>query len=95
MERLTEKQIESALEKAEDWNRDGKWLQKRYKFKAFMDGIHYVDRIAELSEKVNHHPFISIDFRTVTLKLTSWQAVGITDLDFELTAKYDEIYGSI
>lgn len=95
MERLTEEQIVKAVEKAEGWKRDGKWIQRRYKFKEFMDGVHFVNRIAELSEEANHHPFISIDYRVVTLKLTSWHAGGLTDLDFELTAKYNEIYETL
>ena len=95
MEKLTEEQIEKALQKTADWKRDGKWIHKRYKFKTFMDGVDFVNRIADLSEQVNHHPFISIDYRVVTLKLTSWHAGGLTDLDFELTAKYDERYESL
>ncbi|HET7616841.1 MAG TPA: 4a-hydroxytetrahydrobiopterin dehydratase [Bacillales bacterium] len=93
MERLSEKQIEEQLPRLQGWKRmDEKWIQKRYRFKAFMDGVSFVNRIAELSEEVEHHPFISIDYKVVTLKLSSWHAGGLTDLDFELAGNYNSLY---
>ncbi|MEH7012228.1 4a-hydroxytetrahydrobiopterin dehydratase, partial [Neobacillus niacini] len=38
------------------------------------------------------HPFISIDYKVVTLRISSWNARGLTALDFELATKYDEFY---
>jgi 4a-hydroxytetrahydrobiopterin dehydratase len=43
-------------------------------------------------KKKNHHPFISIDYKLVTLKITSWKARGLTDLDISLAKQYDAIY---
>ncbi|HEX7065017.1 MAG TPA: 4a-hydroxytetrahydrobiopterin dehydratase [Bacillales bacterium] len=96
MERLNEEQIEEALARAEGWKRtEPKWIEKRFRFKGFMDGITFVNRIAKLSEEVDHHPFISIDYKVVTLRLSSWHAGGLTDLDFELTGKYNELYKEV
>ncbi|HET7578492.1 MAG TPA: 4a-hydroxytetrahydrobiopterin dehydratase [Bacillales bacterium] len=96
MEKLSETQIEEALKNVEGWKRtDQKWIQKRFRFKAFLRGVTFVNRIAELSEEVDHHPFISIDYRVVTLKLSSWHAGGLTDLDFELAGKYNGLYEAV
>lgn len=96
MKRLSEEQIEEALPKVEGWKRtDEKWIRKRFRFKEFMHGVHFVNRIAELSEEVDHHPFISIDYKVVTLKISSWHAGGLTDLDFELAGKYNELYEDV
>lgn len=96
MERLSEEQIETLLPELEGWKRtDVKWIQKRYRFKEFMDGITFVNKIAKLSEEVDHHPFISIDYRVVTLKLSSWHAGGLTDLDFKLAARYNKYYDDV
>jgi 4a-hydroxytetrahydrobiopterin dehydratase len=35
---------------------------------------------------------ISIDFKLVTLKLTSWHAGGLTELDFTAAASYDQAH---
>lgn len=96
MEKLTESQIEEKLAQAEGWKRtDEKWIQKRFRFRAFLDGVAFVNKIAQLSEEVDHHPFISIDYKRVTLQLSSWHAGGLTDLDFQLTQKYNDLYAQM
>lgn len=93
MEKLSEAQIEERLAQAEGWKRsEEKWIEKRFRFRAFLDGVSFVNKIAELSEQVDHHPFISIDYKRVTLRLSSWHAGGLTDLDFRLTGKYNKLY---
>lgn len=78
-----------------DWKLESeKWLIKKYRFKSFVNAIAFVNEIAKLSEDENHHPFILIDYTVVTLKLTSWNAKGITDLDIKLIQMYDSIYDS-
>ncbi|MGV3489109.1 MAG: 4a-hydroxytetrahydrobiopterin dehydratase [Tuberibacillus sp.] len=93
MKRAANDEIENILNQQEGWTvEDEKWLRKRFRFSEFLQGISFVNEIAKLSEEVNHHPFISIDYKVVTLKLTSWRMKGITDLDLELIQKYDALY---
>lgn len=74
---------------------DEKFITKRYRFQDFLTGVRFVNLIAEYAEEIQHHPFISIDYKMVTLKLTSWNAGGLTELDLECARKYDSIYQSI
>lgn len=93
MERLTEKEIEQALTENENWKRlDEKWIERKYRFREYLRGIEFVNRIAEASEEENHHPFISIDYKLISVKLSSWNARGLTELDFKLAKQYDDIY---
>ncbi|WP_251549492.1 4a-hydroxytetrahydrobiopterin dehydratase [Neobacillus muris] len=92
MNKLTEAERDQALAALSGWQLDGKFIVKRYRFQEFLKGIDFVNEIAQLSEKKNHHPFISIDYKLLTLKLTSWHAGGLTALDFELAKIYDSIY---
>ncbi|WP_164670525.1 4a-hydroxytetrahydrobiopterin dehydratase [Virgibacillus doumboii] len=93
MERLNEEQITKELESLPDWKRlDEKWIQRKYRFKDFLNGVRFVYRIAEYAEEKQHHPFISIDYKVVTLKISSWQMKGLTDLDFEMVNHFDELY---
>ncbi|MGP4082089.1 4a-hydroxytetrahydrobiopterin dehydratase [Pseudalkalibacillus sp. R45] len=93
MERLTEEQVSEQLQKLEDWKlTDEKWITKKYRFKDYLDGIDFVSNIARQSEEIQHHPLISVDYKLVTVKLSSWQAKGLTELDFKLAADYDRIY---
>ncbi|RYG73356.1 4a-hydroxytetrahydrobiopterin dehydratase [Lentibacillus lipolyticus] len=93
MERLNEEQIEKELENLPEWKRlDEKWIERRYRFKDFLNGVRFVDQIAKYAERKQHHPFISIDYKVVTLKISSWQMKGLTDLDFEMVKYFDELY---
>ncbi|HLR68746.1 4a-hydroxytetrahydrobiopterin dehydratase [Virgibacillus alimentarius] len=93
MERLSEDQIRKELEQVPDWKRvDEKWIERRYRFKNYLAGVRFVDQIAEYAESKQHHPFISIDYKMVTLKISSWQAKGLTDVDFEMVKHFDALY---
>ncbi|MFD1038207.1 4a-hydroxytetrahydrobiopterin dehydratase [Virgibacillus byunsanensis] len=93
MERLSEEQITKELDNLSNWKRlDEKWIARKYRFRNYLDGVRFVDKIAEYAENKQHHPFISIDYKVVTLKISSWQAKGLTDLDFEMVKHFDELY---
>src|SRR5690625_805129 len=93
MKRLNEEQINKELEQLSDWNRlDEKSIVRKYRFKNFLAGVGFVDQIAAYGESKHHHPFISIDYKIVTLKMSSWQAKGLTGLDFEMAKHFDELY---
>lgn len=71
---------------------EDKFIAKRYRFRDFLTGIQFVNKVAEYAEDIQHHPFISIDYKMVTMKLTSWNAKGLTELDLKCAHHYDEIY---
>jgi 4a-hydroxytetrahydrobiopterin dehydratase len=93
--RLSEAEITSAVAELSGWKLDGKFIVKKYRFREFLQGAAFVNVIAQLSEEKNHHPFIAIDYKLVTLRLTSWNAGGLTDLDMVLAKNYDSIFEKI
>ena len=90
--RLNGTEITKAVSELTDWKLDGKFIVKKYRFRKFLKGVAFVNEIANLSEEKNHHPFIAIDYKLVTLRLTSWNAGGLTDLDISLAKNYDTIF---
>jgi 4a-hydroxytetrahydrobiopterin dehydratase len=92
--RMDEQEIEAWLSSVQPsgWQRkDVRWLEKKYRFPSFMEAVQFVVRIGEEAERRNHHPFIAIDYRMVTLQLTTWNAGGLSKLDFESAAAYDDL----
>jgi 4a-hydroxytetrahydrobiopterin dehydratase len=91
--RLTEEEVQSLLQEMEGWKLvEERWIAKKYRFQDYLQGIEFVRQIAAISEEANHHPFISIDYKLITVKISSWRAKGLTKLDFELAKKYDGVY---
>src|SRR5690625_4213838 len=96
MERLTDEQIVEELNGISNWKLvDEKWIRRRYKFKDYLNGIQFVNKVAEYAEEKNHHPNIAIDYKVVTLKISSWEMRGLTDLDFEMAHQFDHLYDEV
>jgi 4a-hydroxytetrahydrobiopterin dehydratase len=93
LDKITPSEVQEKLSSVPDWRlADEKWIERKYRFRDYLKGIDFVQQIANLSEQVNHHPFISIDYKVVTVRISSWNARGLTALDFDLATKYDEFY---
>lgn len=90
---FTPQEVEAHLEKLEGWElEEGRWIVRKFTFSEYMKGIAFVDEVAAISEAFNHHPFITIDYKTVTLSLASWEAGGITAIDIKEAEQYNEAY---
>ena len=88
-ERLSDISIQRALGTLGGWARRGDTITKTFQFKAFMDGIGFVQRVAAAADAVDHHPDIDIRYTKVTCTLSTHSAGGITQLDLDLAAKID------
>lgn len=86
---LTDEELAVAVNSLGGWSLDEGKLTRKYLFPSFPDAIAFVNKVADIAERMNHHPFISIDYRRVTLKLTTWHSGGITRLDIESASAYD------
>lgn len=90
--KLTEDEILNQLGTVEDWVREDKRIRRRFKFPSFAQAMQFVNQVADYAEQATHHPFIAIDFKAVTLQLTSWHAGGLTDADFLEARACDELF---
>jgi len=82
--KLSDLEIRRALGTLPGWARKGETLTKTYSFARFADGIRFVDAVAVLADKVNHHPDIDVRYTNVTFSLSSHDAGGITQRDLDL-----------
>lgn len=90
--RLTEAEWKAALAELPEWSvEEDKWLVRKAMFPTFLAAIEYVRQVADVAEADEHHPFIAIDYRKVTLKLTTWHAGGLTELDFASARAYEAL----
>lgn len=86
---LTGEELAAALTALPGWTMEEGKLTRKYLFSSFPEAIAFVNKVAGTAERMNHHPFISIDYRRVTLKLTTWHSGGITRLDIESAGEYE------
>lgn len=69
--------------------RDGK-IVKLFQFTSFMNSIEFVNEIAKIAERLNHHPIITINWKTVKLSLKSFDVDGITKRDITLAKEIEK-----
>lgn len=93
MLRLTDEEVQEELLKVDKWMvKDEKWIERKYMFSDYLKGVEFVSEAAKLSEEHNHHPFILIQYKAVIITLSSWNAKGLTQLDFELAKQFNELF---
>ena len=91
MAKLNAVQIKAALATVPDWSKRGKTITRMFVFNDFPAAIKFVNAIAKLAEKAWHHPDIDIRWNKVTLILTTHDAGGLTEKDFSLARKFDQL----
>ena len=70
---------------------DGKMIRKEFVNKDFKTAMKFVNSVAELSEKKNHHPDIHIFYNKVVIELWTHSEGGVTNKDIELAEEIDKI----
>ena len=73
-----------------DWAFKQDGIVKTYEFSDFVDAFSFMTRVAMEAEKMNHHPEWSNVYHKVTIRLSTHEAGGVTDKDFQLAATIDK-----
>jgi 4a-hydroxytetrahydrobiopterin dehydratase len=87
---LGKDEINQRLKTMPGWKGDGKEIEKDFKFADFKQAMAFVNRVADASEAMNHHPEIEINYNKVEIGLSTHSEGGVTQKDFDLAAKIDE-----
>lgn len=89
MERLTGEAVEAELSELAEWSGLGDAIQRTYQFTDFVQAMAFVNHVAEHAERVQHHPDILVRYNKVTLTLSTHDAGGITNKDFDFAKTAD------
>ena len=88
--RLADDAVARELATASGWTRDGDAITRTWRFADFKTAMIFVNGVAALAEKANHHPDVTIHYSEVTLRLWSHDAGGLTARDFDLARTIGE-----
>lgn len=89
---LTEEELQKQVGKLEGWKLVKNSITRKYMFSDYMKGIAFVDAVAAIAEAFDHHPHITIDYKAVTLRLTTSEEGGITSLDIRGAREFNEAF---
>ena len=73
------------------WYLEDGWIRRKYKTGGWKGTLMVVNTIGHLAEAAWHHPDLTVSYAFVTVKLMNHEAKGITEKDFELAKKIEEV----
>ena len=79
-----------------DWNLDetGKMISRKQTCNNFVEAVEILNRVAEVAESEQHHPDLHLTgYRNLRIDLTTHAIGGLSENDFIVAAKIDEILG--
>ena len=90
--KLHDAEIQNRLQSLSSWKVSNGELQREFSLPSFPSAIFFVTAIAHLAETAAHHPDIHIFYNRVVLNVATHSVGGITDKDFALAQKVDELW---
>jgi 4a-hydroxytetrahydrobiopterin dehydratase len=91
MPKLSDPEIHEKLPAAKGWEHHGDMLVRSWQFPSFRRSLEFVNQVAALAEKLDHHPDIILSYRDVSLELSTHSDGGLTERDFELAAEINNL----
>ncbi len=88
---LTQSEIEHELAALAGWSLAGDEITRTFTLPSFPSALAFASAVGHLAERADHHPDILIQYRKVTLTLSTHSARGLTEKDFHLASAIDTI----
>lgn len=91
-EKMTDADVKEALADMEGWTLvEGRpAIAKKFKFKDFQTAWNFMDDVAGYADEISHHPEWTNIYNRVDITLSTHDAGGVTELDFDLAEFIDE-----
>jgi len=85
-------EVEERLKKElPHWTLERGWIRRKYRTNSWKGTLMVVNTIGHLAEAAWHHPDITASYAWVEVRLMNHAAKGITDKDFALAKRFDEV----
>ena len=91
MNALDEKEILDNLSKISKWVYNNRYLEREIEFSKYLDSIEFLNKVAIIAEKQDHHPKLTSNFKSLLIQLTTHDTKGISQKDFQLAKAIDTI----
>lgn len=88
---LTQDEVKTLMKKVPEWELEGNTIAYSTEFDDFMEAIDFVNAVAEIADEAQHHPDIDIRWCSVALRLTTHEQGGLTEADFQLAQRIDNL----
>lgn len=84
-------EISTEMNTLKDWSLEASSISKSYILSNFKAAMEFINKVAEIADRLNHHPTIIVNFNNVKLISTTHSEKGLTPKDFELAREIDKL----
>lgn len=92
---LDDDEANERIDALEGWERDGPAIVQTFRFADFVTAFGFMSSVAIVAEKMNHHPEWSNVYNRVTVRLTTHDVGGLSDLDLQLAERVSALAAPI
>lgn len=93
MIKLDQQEIDKKLDTLQqNWVQEGGLIKREFVFENFVLAFGFMTTVAIEADNANHHPDWQNVYNKVNISLSTHDAGGLTDQDFDLAAKIDKLF---
>lgn len=76
-----------------DWKKNEalKCLEREFEFKSYLKNISFVNAVAFVANKLNHHPDLTVTYNKCIIRITTHDQNAITEKDYLLASEIDKL----
>lgn len=83
--------VKGYLAELSDWKLSGKEIVKDFEFKDYRETIGFVNAVAFIANREDHHPDLEVGYKTCKVRYSSHDIGGLSENDFICATKIDEL----
>ena len=91
---LAQPEIDNMRQQLEGWQLYDHLISKTYHFKDYYQTIAFVNAIAWMSHREDHHPELTVNYNSCQVEYTTHAIHGLSENDFICAAKVDKLFGT-
>lgn len=92
MEVYNKNTAQSMLSELTNWTFVNNGIEKKFQFKNFNQALAFIVQVGLLAETKNHHPELYNVYNKVNIRLSTHDANGVTDKDFDLAKAIEKLF---
>ena len=91
MSKLTDIEIQGAIQDLNGWEFKENAIRKTFSFESYMDSIEFINRLAVKAEEANHHPDMVVGWCRIELAFTSHDQGGVTSACMKMAKQAESV----
>jgi 4a-hydroxytetrahydrobiopterin dehydratase len=91
--KLSDDEIDAVLAgpALEGWRREDGWIVKEFRYRDFREAMAFINRMARLADRADHHPDFTNHYNRVRVALRTWTEHGVTERDVALAREIEGV----